>query len=114
MDVFAKAKNIHVGPRKTRRVAKLIVGHSVVRALTQLKFLPHHSARVLEDVLKSAIANAKHNFKLSQDALYVRSALIDAATPLKRFRPRQRGRAFPILKRISHVTVIVSDTKEKK
>lgn len=114
MEVLAKAKYVRIGARKARRLANLIMGEPVDRALTTLKFLPHQGARVVEGVLKSAIANARHNYKLKDAPLFVHRALIDAAASLKRFRPRQRGRAFPILKRISHVTVVVTDTREKK
>ena len=112
MEVKAKARYVRVGPRKVRRVAKLLVGRPVERALLQLRFLPHHGAKVLEKVLKSAIANAQHNYKLKDVPLFVQTAYVDAAAPLKRFRPRQRGRAFPIRRGISHVTVVVTDNKE--
>lgn len=109
MKVKSQAKYVRTGPRKIRRVADLIRGKTAKEALIILAFLPHVGAKFLEKVLKSAIANAKHNFKLSEDKLKVTEVLIDGATNLKRFHPRARGSAFPILKRQSHITLFLEE-----
>jgi large subunit ribosomal protein L22 len=109
MKVKAQAKYLRACPRKVRRVADLIRGKHVKEALIMLSFLPQFGAKLIEKVLKSAVANAKHNYKLSDDKLFVSEILIDGATPFKRIHPRARGSAFPILKRQSHITLFVEE-----
>ena len=87
----------------------LIRGKSVAEAFAILKFTPKAGADVIEKVLKSAVANAENNFDMNVDKLYVSSAYVDQGPTLKRIHPRSRGQAFSILKRTSHVTVIVSE-----
>ena len=103
--VKAKSKWVRSSPRKIQRVAELIAGKSAQEALTILKFLPQKGARILEKVVKSAIANAKNNFKMNESDLIVKEAYANKGITLKRFHPRARGRAFPIKKRTSHITV---------
>lgn len=93
---------------KIRRVAKLIKGLPAEAALARLKFMPQKSAWLLAKVLKSAIANAKNNYKMKTADLKISEAYADSASILKRIRPRARGRAFPIKKRLSHITVVVT------
>jgi len=109
MKIKAQGKYLRSGARKIRRVADLIRGKNVKEALVMLKFMPHLGAKYLEKVLKSAVANAKHNYKLAEDNLVVSTVLVDGATPYKRFHPRARGSAFPILKRQSHITIYVEE-----
>jgi large subunit ribosomal protein L22 len=111
--VKAKAKYLRSSALKIRRVAKLICGLPAEQALLQLKFMPQKSARYLAKVLKSAIANAKNNYKMKPAELVILEAYADAASILKRIRPRARGRAFPIKKRISHITVVVGGKESK-
>ena len=97
-----------------RRVADLIRGKNASEALVMLKFLPHLGARYVEKVLKSAIANAKHNFKLSDEKLVISDIQIGDATPFKRFHPRARGSAFPILKRQCHIILYLDEAKTEE
>lgn len=92
-----------------RQVADLIRGKNAKEALVILKFIPNLGAKLIEKVLKSAVANAKHNYKMADEKLFVSEILIDGATPFKRMHPRSRGSAFPILKRQSHITIYVEE-----
>ena len=109
MEAKAVAKYIRIAPRKVRVVMNLIRGKSVAEAFAILKFTPKAGADVITKVLKSAVANAENNFDMNVDQLYVSSAYVDQGPTLKRIHPRSRGQAFSILKRTSHVTVIVSE-----
>ena len=105
-EVKAVAKYIRIAPRKLRIVIDLIRGKSVDEAI--LRFTPKIGSEVIEKVLRSAVANAEHNFDMDVDKLVVSSCYVDAGPTLKRIHPRSRGQAFKILKRSSHVTVAVS------
>ncbi len=109
MESKAVAKYVRVAPRKVRVVMDLIRGKNIGEALAILKFTPKVGADVIEKVLKSAVANAEHNFDMNVDNLYVVSAFVDQGPTLKRIHPRSRGQAFKILKRTSHVTVVVKE-----
>ena len=109
MEAKAVAKYIRVAPRKVRVVMDLIRGKNVADAFAILKFTPKVGADVIEKVLKSAVANAENNFDMNVDKLYVSSAFVDQGPTLKRIHPRSRGQAFRILKRTSHVTVVVEE-----
>jgi large subunit ribosomal protein L22 len=109
MEVKSQAKYIRSGARKIRRVADIIKGMPASEALITLEFMPHLGAELLLKVLKSAIANAQHNYKLPVEKLKVTKILIDNTTPYKRFHPRARGSAFPILKRQSHITLYLEE-----
>ena len=106
--VKAKAKYLRSSALKIRRITKLIRGLPAEQTLARLNFMPQKSARLVAKVLKSAIANAKNNYKMKPNALIISEAYADAASIIKRIRPRARGRAFSIKKRISHITVVVS------
>ena len=103
----AVAKYIRMSPRKLRRVINEIRGKDTNSAQTILKFMPYAGARVVEKVLKSAVANAKENEKLNPDELRITKAFVDQSSTLRRWRPMSRGRGYPILKRTSHVTLEV-------
>ena len=109
MEAKAVAKYIRITPRKIRIVMNLIRGKNVAEAFAILKFTPKVGADVIEKVLKSAVANAEHNFDMNVDKLYVASAFVDQGPTLKRIHPRSRGQAFKILKRSSHITVVVEE-----
>ena len=109
MEVRAIAKNTGTSPRKVRLLANVVRGRKVTEALTMLKFIPSPTARNLIKAVKSAAANAESNFQLSSTELRILRIFVNEAETLKRFRPRARGRASPILKRSSHITVIVAD-----
>jgi large subunit ribosomal protein L22 len=80
-------------------------------ALAQLTFMSRAAARPVRKLLESAIANAEHNFKLDPEGLYIKTALVNQGPSLKRWRPRAMGSAAPILKRTSHITLVL-DTRE--
>ena len=109
MEAKAVAKYVRIAPRKVRVVMNLVRGKSVAEAFAILKFTPKVGADVIEKVLKSAVANAENNFDMNVDKLYISSAYVDQGPTLKRIHPRSRGQAFSILKRTSHVTVVVSE-----
>jgi len=109
IEVRAMAKNVRGSPRKAGLVAEVIRGKNVSDALATLQFLPQRAAREFAKVVKSAAANAETNFNLDPTELYIVRATADKGRTLKRFRPKARGRVGPILKRSSHLTVIVTE-----
>lgn len=111
MEVKAVAKNIRVSPRKLRPLANMVRGRSVDEALTMLQFAPTPKANVIAKVVKSAAANAENNFHMSP-YLKIVSIYVGEAPTMKRFHPRARGRVGPILKRASHITVIVAEEEK--
>ena len=111
--IKAKSKWVKSSDRKLSRVIELIRGKSAREALTLLGFLPQKGARIVEKVLKSAMANARNNFKLDENSLMVQEAYANKGVIMRRFQPRARGRAFPIKKKTSHVTVCLSSVEGK-
>ena len=107
MEAKAIARHIRIAPRKIRIVADLVRGKNIGEAFAILKFTP--KVDVVEKVMRSAIANAEHNFDMNVDNLYVSEIFVDQGPTLKRIHPRSRGQAFKILKRTSHVTVVVKE-----
>ena len=105
----AVAKYIRIAPRKLRIVINLIRGKSVNEAFAILKFTPKVGSEVIEKVLRSAVANAEHNFDMNVDKLVFSIAFVGQGPTMKRTHPRSRGQVFKILKRSSHVTVAVSE-----
>jgi large subunit ribosomal protein L22 len=108
-EVRAIAKYVRISPRKVRIVMDLIRGKDVADALAILKFTPKRGAVLITKVLNSAIANAENNFDMDAENLYVSKCFVDQGPTIKRIHPRSRGQAFSILKRTSHITVIVSE-----
>ena len=109
MEAKAIAKYVRIAPRKIRIVVDLIRGKNVGEAFAILKFTPKIGAEVVENVLRSAVANAEHNYDMNSDALYVAAVYVDQGPTLKRIHPRSRGQAFKILKHSSHVTLVVKE-----
>ena len=109
MEAKAVAKFVRIAPRKARVVMDLIRGKDVAEAFAILKFTPKAGAPIINKVLKSAVANAENNFDMNVDRLYVSTAFVDQGPTMKRIHPRSRGQAFKILKRTSHITVIVEE-----
>jgi large subunit ribosomal protein L22 len=109
MKVRAESKDVGISPQKTRLVVDLVRGKKVDEALTILKFLRTPIARAVAKVIKSAAANAENNFQMSPSELKIVSISADQGHTLKRFRPQSRGRTSPILKRSSHITVLVAE-----
>jgi len=112
MEVRAIAKDTGVSPRKVRLLVDMVRGKTVDEALTLLRFAPTPTARVVAKAVKSAAANAENNFQMTPSDLKIVNIFADEARTLKRFRPRARGRASPILKRSSHITVIVAEQED--
>ena len=108
MEVRAVAKDTGISPRKVRPLVDMVRGKRVDEALTILKFVPTPTAQIVAKVVKSAAANAENNFQMNPSDLKIVGIFADQARTLKRFRPRARGRVNPILKRSSHITVIVA------
>jgi large subunit ribosomal protein L22 len=110
MRTVATARFVRVSARKARLVLDQIRGRSVSEALATLQYTPRAAARLVEKVLRSAVANAEHNHQVRDlDALRVHRAIADGGPSLKRVQPRAMGRAFFIKHRTSHLTVGVSD-----
>jgi len=109
MQVRAIAKDTGISASKMRVVVDLVRGKRVEEALAVLRFIPTPHARMLAKLIRSAVANAENNYQMSPADLRIVEIRADEARTLKRFRARARGRASPILKRSSHVTVIVTE-----
>lgn len=107
----ASARHILIAPRKARIVIDLIRGKPVPEALAILAHVPKKASPIIAKVIKSAAANAANNADMDGD-LYVAEAFVDQGATLKRIQPRQRGQAFPIKKRTSHITIVVRQRKE--
>ena len=107
--VKATVRYVRIPPRKIRIVLDIIRGKKVTDAFDLLKYTPKAGADVLTKVLKSAVANAETNKGMGTDELYVSAGYVDQGPTLKRIHPRSRGQAFKILKRGSHVTLVVKE-----
>jgi large subunit ribosomal protein L22 len=104
---FAVARFVRITPRKARRVVDMVRGARVDDALATLRFAPQAASETVYKVLESAVSNATTTEGLQRDSLVISKALVDEGPTLKRFRPRAQGRATRILKRTSHITLVV-------
>ncbi|WP_415910253.1 50S ribosomal protein L22 [Oleiharenicola sp. Vm1] len=111
MEIQALTKYARMSPKKVREVANEIQGRSVPEATDLLSLIPRKSARLLAKTLKSAVANAENNHNLSADKLVVHRALVECGPVLKRFKAGARGSAKPRVKRMSHLRIVLSDSK---
>lgn len=109
MEYRAKHRFADMSPRKIRPFATLIRGRNVDEAMELLRFLPNKSARLLEQVLKSAVGNAEDKGARNIDDLYVSESCVDGGPIMKRIMPRARGTAYPIKRRYAHIRVTLSD-----
>lgn len=109
MEAKAIARHIRISPRKVNVVIDLIRGKKVGEALAILKHTPKAASEILEKVLNSAVANAENNHNMNVDNLYISEAYANQGSTLKRFRPRAQGRGVRILKRTSHITLVVKE-----
>lgn len=109
-EIKAKLQYLHIAPRKVRLVAGLIRGLDTTQALLILSRLPKRSSLPLTKLIQSAVTNATNNLQLSREGLYIKEIRVDQGTVLKRFMPRAFGRASPIRKKTSHVSLVL-DTK---
>jgi len=119
MEAKAQARFVRVTPQKARRVVDLIRGKQASEAVTVLSFAPQAAGEPVLKVVRSAIANARvkadlANEKFDENELVVTAAFVDEGPSLKRFRPRAQGRAGRILKRTSHITVVVAPVEKKE
>ncbi|QCI26922.1 50S ribosomal protein L22 [Buchnera aphidicola (Thelaxes californica)] len=114
MDIVAKCKQVRSSAQKVRLVSNLIRGKRVSNALNILNFTQKKAAKLVEKVLNTAIANADHNYGLDVDDLFILKIFIDEGPSMKRMMPRAKGRADRILKRTSHITIILSSINHKK
>jgi large subunit ribosomal protein L22 len=113
VESVARLRGIRVTPQKARRVVALVRGKQVNEALAILKFAPQQASEPIGKLVASAAANArvkadKENVFLDEQDLFISSIFVDEGSTLKRFQPRAQGRAFKILKRTSHITVVVA------
>jgi large subunit ribosomal protein L22 len=109
METAAKLRFARISPQKTRLVADQVRGMPVEAALQQLTFSPKKAAAVVRKVIESAVANAEHNDGADIDELRVQRITVDEGPALKRIQARAKGRANRILKRTSHITVVVAE-----
>ncbi|WP_182112037.1 MULTISPECIES: 50S ribosomal protein L22 [unclassified Actinotalea] len=119
MEAKAQARFVRVTPQKARRVVDLIRGKQAEQAVATLKFAPQAAGETVLKVVESAIANARvkadrANVAFDVSTLVVSAAYVDEGPTLKRFRPRAQGRASQILKRTSHITVVVAPVEKKE
>ncbi|MDP3901803.1 MAG: 50S ribosomal protein L22 [bacterium] len=110
----AKINFLHIAPRKMRLIASTLKGLSVTEAEAQLLLRPQRAARALINLLRSAVANAANNAKLNRDKLVVVNIKVDQGPMIKRFLPRAMGRATPIQKKMSHVTIVLAESEKIK
>ncbi len=111
MEVKAVTKYVRLSPRKARDMARAIQGLPVADAIKTVEFSERKAARQLEKTIRSAVANAENNAKLSADDLKVKEATIGEGPAMKRFWARSRGMVSRIRKRTSHITIVLSDGK---
>ncbi|MBZ4688554.1 MAG: large subunit ribosomal protein [Clostridia bacterium] len=109
MEAKAVARYIRISPYKVRQVVDLIRGKDCKEALAILKFTPKRASKPVMKILKSAMANAEHNYEMDEDNLYISKIYVDEGPTLKRYKPRAMGRADMIRKRTSHITVVVAE-----
>ena len=112
MKAHAKVNHVRQSPYKVRRVLDLVRGLPVEDAEVVLTHTQRRASDVILKCLRSAVANAEHNFALEREELFVAEAYADEGPTIKRWRPRARGRATPINKRTSHITIVVADDEE--
>ncbi len=109
--VIAEAKNLKISARKARLVAKGLSGKNAIVSLEILKFQPKKAGLLISKVLKSAIANATNNNKLDEKKLVIKEVIVEEGRGLKRFKPRSRGMANPIIKKSAHIRVVLEEIK---
>ncbi len=109
MEAKAVTRYVRISPRKARLVTELIKGKPVEEALTILRFVPKKAASLVDKTLRSALANAEQNPNIDVDTLYIKRIFVDGGPTMKRWRARAMGRANKIIKRSSHITVVLDE-----
>ena len=110
MEVQAITRNVRMSAQKVREIVRQVQGLNAVQAVAVLAAVPRKSARLVSKTLKSALANAENNNSLKPETLWIKTAVAGTATTLKRFQPKARGSAGPILKRTCHIKIVLSDS----
>ncbi|MGQ9844804.1 MAG: 50S ribosomal protein L22 [Caldisericia bacterium] len=113
MEVKAVSRFVRISPKKARRVANMIRGMNAKKAISTLKFVSLRSAVPISKTIKSAVANAKNNYQMNEESLYIKKIFVDQGPVLKRVLPRGMGRADIIRRPLSHITVYVEEKKEE-
>lgn len=111
MEAKAKVMGVRVTPQKAKLVVDLVRGKSVKEALDLLAFTNKSAAPIVAKLIKSAAANATNNKKMEESALYIKEIFVGPGKVLKRFMPKAKGSASRLLKRTSHINVVVSDER---
>ncbi len=114
MEITAKARYIHMSPKKVRLVLDVIRGMDATEAENQLKFIPKQASRPILKLLNSAVANAKENYNLEKGDLYIKKIRADEGPILRRWTPKAYGRTAPIRKRSSHIIVVLGEKQERQ
>jgi large subunit ribosomal protein L22 len=114
MEIKVKLSNLRTAPRKVRQVVDLVRGKKALEAQSILLFTVNKSARSVLKLLNSALASAKHEFHLDEENLFISKITVDEGPKLKRWHPMSRGRAYPIIKRSSHIALILSEKVKKE
>ena len=114
MEIRARAKYLRISPQKLRLVSRPLSGKKVEEALSLLKFTNHKGARLMLKVVEQAVANAEQRPQVDVDTLFVKSIAVDGGPTLKRFMARAMGRVNRIIKRTSHITVVLAEGPAKK
>ena len=108
MEARAQSKMVRISSRKVKLVIDLVRGKSVGEAFSILALTPRAASPVVSKLIRSAVANAEHNYNMDIKKLFVKEIFVGEGPTLKRFRPRAQGRASQILKRTSHITAVVA------
>lgn len=109
MEVKAVARHVRISPQKVRLMSDAIKGKPVEKALSTIQFMPQKAAGIVEKIMRSAVANATEQADIDIDNLVVQNLIVDNGPMFKRFSARARGRGTRILKRTSHITVVLSE-----
>ena len=112
--VRASARDLHIAPRKMRLVTNLVKGMNAMDAITQLQHAEKKASPMLIKLIQSAVANAKNNFSLDENHLFIKSISADMGKVMKRYFPRARGSAFVIKRKMSHVNIVLEERKQGK
>jgi len=112
MEARATLNNVRISPRKVQIVLDLIRNQSTEKALATLRLTPKAASPILEKLVKSAVANADNNHGMDKDRLYISECYVTPGPIMKRIMPRAQGRAYRILKRTSHITIVVAEQED--
>ena len=113
MEVQARVKTVGVSPKNLRNLINTVRGMKVEDAISNLRFTPIPMARMVRKAVESAVANAENNYQMTRDELRIVKIVADEGPRMKRFKAKPRGRAAPIIKRTSHLTVVVDQDGEE-